>query len=134
MILCKVDESGGVLTMSYSQHIGADEMRRCLGTVRDLMDNLKPGFLLLTDLSNLESMDASCAPELGAIMDLCSAKGMLTVVRVIPDPNKDIGFDLISHFHLHPPVKTQTHESLAEAIKSLLAEPLEAAPMDTTLT
>jgi hypothetical protein len=122
MILCKVDESGGILTMSYSQHIGADEMRRCLGTVRDLMEQLKPGFLLLTDLSNLESMDASCAPELGAIMELCSAKGMLTVVRVIPDPNKDIGFDLISQFHLNPPVKTQTHESLAEAIKSLHTE------------
>jgi hypothetical protein len=59
---------------------------------------------------------------------------MLTVVRVIPDPNKDIGFDLISRFHHDPPVKTQTHESLAEAIKSLLTEPSEAAPMDMTLT
>src|SRR5476649_1380278 len=114
--------------MSYSQHVGADEMRRCFGTVRDLMDHLKPGFFLLTDLSNLESMDASCAPELGAIMDLCSANGMSTVVRVIPDPTKDIGFDLISCFHLHPSVKT--HKSLAEAIKSLLPEPVETSPMD----
>lgn len=134
MILCKVDESGRVLTMSYSQHIGADEMRRCLGTVRDLMDNLKPGFLLLTDLSNLESMEASCAPELGAIMDLCSAKGILTVVQVIPDPNKDIGFDLISHFHHDPPVKTQTHASLAEAIKSLQPESSETTPADIPST
>lgn len=134
MILCKVDEAGGVLTMSYSQHIRADEMRRCLGTVRDLMDNLKPGFLLLTDLSNLESMDASCAPELGAIMDLCSAKGMSAVVQVIPDPNKDIGFDLIACFHHDPPVKTQTHASLAEAIKSLHIDPLEAAPVDMPST
>src|SRR5271170_8098141 len=126
MILCKVDEAGRVLTMSYSQHIGAVEMRRCLGTVRDLMEDLKPGFLLLTDLSNLESMEASCAPELGAIMDLCSSKGMLTVVQVIPDPTKDIGFDLISVFHLRPAVKTQTHQSLAEAIKSLL--PTESPP------
>jgi len=120
MILCSVDELGGVLTMSYSQHVGDEEMRRCLGTVRDLMSRLKPGFLLLTDLSNLESMDVSCAPELGAIMDLCSAGGMLSVVQVIPDPNKDIGFDLISRFHHDPPVKTQTHKSLAEAIQSLL--------------
>jgi hypothetical protein len=126
MILCNVDESGRVLTMSYNRHVEAEDMRRCLGTVRDLMGQLKPGFFLLTDLTNLDSMEASCAPELGAIMDLCSAKGMLTVVRVIPDPTKDIGFDLISHFHLHPPVKTQTHESLADAIKSLL--PVEASP------
>jgi hypothetical protein len=106
--------------MSYNHRVGAEDVRRCLGTVRDLMEQLKPGFFLLTDLTNLESMEASCAPDLGAIMELCSAKGMTTVVRVIPDPNKDIGFDLISHFHLHPPVKTQTHGSLADAILSLL--------------
>jgi hypothetical protein len=134
MILCKVDESGRVLTMSYSKHIGADEMRRCLGTVRDLMEEVKPGFLLLTDLSNLESMEVSCAPELGAIMDLCSAKGILTVVQVIPDPNKDIGFDLISHFHHDPPVSTQTYASLAEAIKSLHPESSEPAPVDMPST
>ena len=122
MILCKVDKSGRILTISYSHHVGVEDIRRCLGKVRDFMGQLKPGFLLLTDLSNLESMDATCAPELGAIMDLCCARGLLTVVRVIPDPNKDIGFDLISLFHLPPPVKTQTHESLAEAIKSLLTE------------
>jgi hypothetical protein len=122
MIICNVDESGRVLTMSYGGHVVAEEMRRCLGTIRDLMDQLKPGFFLLTDLSNLESMEASCASELGAIMDQCSAKGMSTVVQVIPDPNKDIGFDLISVFHHHPPVKTQTHQSLAEAIQCLLPQ------------
>jgi anti-anti-sigma regulatory factor len=88
------------------------------------MEHLKPGFLLLTDLSNLESMDASCAPDLGTLMDVCSARGMSTVVRVIPDPDKDIGFDLISHFHHHPSVKTQTHKSLAEAMESLYLEAL----------
>ena len=98
------------------------------------MGQLKPGFLLLTDLSNLESMEVSCAPELGAIMDLCSAKGMLSVVQVIPDPKKDIGFDLISRFHHDPPVKTQTHQSLAEAIKSLHAASPEASPVETTLS
>jgi anti-anti-sigma regulatory factor len=98
------------------------------------MGHLKPGFVLFVDMSNLESMDASCAPGLGAIMDLCNARGISTVVRVIPDLNKDIGLNLISHFHYHPKVKTQTYESLAEAIKSLLAEPLEASPMDTTST
>jgi hypothetical protein len=134
MIFCKVDEAGRVLTMSYSERVEAEEMKCCLGTVRELMDDLKPGFLLLTDLSNLESMDASCAPELGAIMDLCSAKGMSTVVQVIPDPSKDIGFDLISHFHHNPPVKTQTYQSLAEAIKNLLTAPSETAPADITST
>jgi len=129
MIICNVDESGRVLTMSYAGHVVADEMKRCLGTVRDLMDQLKPGFFLLTDLSNLESMEAACAPELGAIMDQCSEKGMQSVVQVIPDPTKDIGFDLISAFHHQPPVSTQTYQSLAEAIQHLL--PHKSSPDDT---
>jgi hypothetical protein len=130
MILCNTDESGEVLTMSYSRHVGAEDMRRCLETVRHLMDQLKPGFFVLSDLSNLESMEASCAPDLGAIMELCSAKGISAVVRVVPDPNKDIGFDLISQFHHHPPVRTETHESLAAAIKSLIKAPTDAVPAD----
>ncbi len=134
MISCSADKSGQVLAVSYSQHVGVEDMRACLGTVRDLIDHLKPGFLLLSDLTNLESMDAACAPDLGAVMDLCRAKGMSTAVRVIPDPGKDIGFDLISRFHLYPEVKTRTHENLAEAIKSLLGKPLEAAPADLGLS
>jgi len=127
MILCNANKSGRVLTMSYSQHVGAEQMGECLEIVRGLMTNLEPGFLLLTDLSNLESMDIACAPALGGIMDLCSANEMATVVRVIPDPTKDIGFDLISKFHHRSPIKTQTYENLAEAIADLLIEPSQVA-------
>ena len=134
MIICSADKSGQVLTISHSQHVRVEEVRRCLGTVRALMDKLKPGFFLLVDLSTLESMDAACAPDLGAIMDLCSARGVSTVVRVIPDRNKDIGLNLISRFHYHVKVNTQTFESLAEAIKSLLAEHLVASPIGMTST
>jgi anti-anti-sigma regulatory factor len=105
---------------------------RCLGTLQDLMGQLKPGFILLVDMSNLESMDGSCAQELGAIMDLCRMRGVSTVVRVIPDPSKDIGFNILSHFHYHPQVKTRTHATLAEAIGSLLTEPLETTSGDMT--
>lgn len=119
MILAKADKSGKMLTMSYSQHVGADEMKRCLGTIRDIMPELQPGFVLLSDLSSLESMDASCAADIGAIMDLCDAKGMDVVVRVIPDPNKDIGFAVLSCFHERPQLQTQTYDNLADAVQSL---------------
>ena len=94
-------------------------MRRSLGTVRDLLANLKPGFLLLTDLSGLESMATECAPYVGEIMDLCNEKEIKTIVRVVPDPQKDIGYNLISHFHHRSEVKTRTYDNLADAIESL---------------
>ena len=60
------------------------------------------------------------------LLELCSAGGLATLVWVMPDPNKDIGFNIIARFHMHPPVKVETHESMAEAISSL-AEHLEPA-------
>jgi len=131
MILSKADTSGRMLTMSYSQHVGAEDMSRCLGTVREIIVELEPGFVLLTDLSSLESMDASCAPDIGAIMDLCASKGMKTVLRVIPDPTKDIGFALIALFHDHPLVETRTYDNLADAVQSLsvpVKEQVELTP------
>jgi len=101
-------------------------MNRCLATVQELMHRLKPGFLILSDLSHLESMDPACAPPLGTLMDLCSAGGLSTVLRVMPDPSKDIGFNIISRFHQPPPVRTETFETLADAINSV-AEHFEAA-------
>jgi hypothetical protein len=130
MILCNADESGEILTMSYSGHVIAEDMKTCLEAVRGLMDQLKPGFFVVTDLSNLESMEPTCAPDLGGIMELCSAKGISAVVQVIPDPKKDIGFDLISKFHHDPAVRTETHESLASAIKSLIKVPAEIRSSD----
>ena len=107
--------------MSYSHHVVADEMQRCLGTVRDLLSTMKPGFLLLTDLSSLDSMDTGCAPYVAEIMDLCTAQEVDTVIRVVPDPQKDIGYNLLSHFHYDPAVKPRTYDNLADAIKSLSA-------------
>jgi len=90
------------------------------------MDRLKPGFIILSDLSHLESMDPACAQPLGRLMDLGSAAGVSTLVRVVPDPSKDIGFNIIAHFHMGSPVKVVTHETLADAISNL-AEYFEPA-------
>jgi hypothetical protein len=122
MILCSVDQSGRVFTIGYHGHIKAVDMQRGVATIKELAVRLKPGFLLLTDLTNLQSMDASCAPLIGTAMELFSAKGIARVARVMPDANKDIGFSLIGHFHLHPSVTVQTHPTLADAVESFLCE------------
>jgi len=126
MIICTADKSGRILSFSYGKHVGVQDMNRCVETVRGLMHRLKPGFIILSDLSHLESIDPACAQPLGALMDLGRAGGVSTVMRVIPDPSKDIGFNIITHFHLPPPVKVETHETLADAISSV-AEHLEPA-------
>jgi hypothetical protein len=59
---------------------------------------MRPGFRVLADLTCLESMDPSGAPYIGSVMDLCVTKEVEHVVRVIPDPRRDIGINIMSYF------------------------------------
>ena len=119
MFHAEVDTSKRLMTMSFAEHVALGEMKSCLEKVRGMSVDIKPGFRLLTDLSSLESMDASCATDLGEMMSLCNGKGIGVAVRVVPDPRKDIGFTLMSQFHYGKHVAVTTYETLADAVQSL---------------
>ena len=120
MISCSADESGQILTLSYGRQVGPADMRKAVEVLRGLVPRMKPDFTLFSDFTHLEAMDPACASDLGAAMDLLSEGGMATVVRLIPDPAKDIGLNIISAFHFHHPVKIHTRPNMAEALKCLL--------------
>jgi anti-anti-sigma regulatory factor len=119
MFHAEANKRGGVLTMSFAQHVDASQMKACLARVAHLLEDMDAGFRLMTDLSSLDLMDADCLSDLGKMMDLCNAKGVKAIIRVIPDPHKDIGFTLLSHFHYRPEVKVVTYNNLADAIHGL---------------
>jgi hypothetical protein len=52
-------------------------------------------------------------------MDLCDKKGAAAVVRVIPDPQKDIGLNIMSIFHFRRRVRISTCETMEEALRQL---------------
>jgi hypothetical protein len=53
------------------------------------------------------------------IMDLCGEKGVAMVVRVVPDPHKDIGYNIMSLFHYTRDVIIVTCSNLDEAASAL---------------
>jgi hypothetical protein len=129
MISYHADSSGRILTLNYSRHVSPQEMEECVDAVRHRMDHLRPGFILLSDLTNLESMDPDCAVGLGTLMELASERGMAAVIRVIPDPSKDIGINLISQFHFRKPApRVHVLPNLAEALIILLEEAAKSPP------
>ncbi len=87
--------------------------------VEKMLLDMKPGFTVLTDLTKLESMEIECSTTIAKIMDLCRAKGVGTVVRVIPDPTKDIGLNILSIIHYRRGVRVITCETREEAEKVL---------------
>ena len=116
MFLVEADPAKRLLIIRYAQRVSAEEVRQCREQARGLLTAMGPGFRLLTDLSQLESMDTACAPEIAAIMDLLVEKQVSTVVRVVPDPRKDIGLNILSRFHYGPEVRLITCESLTAAL------------------
>jgi hypothetical protein len=114
-----VDKSKNLLKITYAQHVGPGDTKRVEEELPPLLADVRPGFRLLTDMSGLESMDLACVPYIRRMMDLCNKKGVELVVRVIPDPQKDIGLNILSLFHYRRRVRIVTCPTLEEAMKAL---------------
>ncbi len=115
MFQAEFDKARNLLKISYEQHVGPEDTKRGEEQLPSLLAEASPGFRLLTDLSDLESMDLSCVPYIKEVMDLCNKKGVEMVVRVIPDPHKDIGLNILSLFHYRHRVRLVTCATLKEA-------------------
>ena len=122
MIKFEADQPQNLLVIRYSGHVGPDETEEGLEQVRSGLAQLKSGFRLLANLTELESMDVACAPFIEKAMDLCNEKGASIVVRVIPDPHRDIGLQIMSYFHYSGDVQIITCETLDQAEDILRAE------------
>jgi hypothetical protein len=119
MFQIELNKSKTLLKISYAQHVGPEDTKRAMEAISSLLADVQPGFRLLTDLSRLDSMDLACVPHIKRMMDLCNKKGVEMVARVIPDPHKDIGLNILSLFHYRRRVRIVTCATLPEAMKAL---------------
>jgi hypothetical protein len=115
----EVDAPRNFVNMWYCGTVTADQMKLAAEDAERQLPLLKPGFAVLADMTGLEAMDLDCAPHLSRIMDLCRAQGVSLVVRVIPDPSKDIGLNILSLIHYRGKVRIVTCETLEEAERAL---------------
>ena len=119
MIRFEIDEPKRLLVIRYSGKVVPEETEKGLNEIRAGLARLQSGFRLLADLTALELMDVKCAPFIEKAMDLCNAKGASMVVRVIPDPHRDIGLQIMSYFHYRGDVQIVTCETLNQAMELL---------------
>ena len=114
------DRSKQLLVISAAGRVTKKEVESLALRVREMMKEITPGFRVLTDFRWLERMDPAAAVPLAEIMDALAEKDVAAVVRVIPDPHKDIGLNILSRFHYGPQIKLVTFDSLAEALSALM--------------
>lgn len=108
-------DSRNLIEVRYRGRVTADEVREVHGKVLDLLPKMRKGFTFLADLSDLESMELDCMANITKIMDACNGAGIGTVVRIVPDPRKDIGLNILSIIHYSRGVRVLTCQSQAEA-------------------
>jgi len=119
MFSIEASDDRRLIKISWSGQVHSEEMRRCAEEVGVTAAQMRPGFRLLADFTDLESMDSAGAPYIGSVMDLCLARQVERVVRVIPDPRKDIGLNIMSYFHYGSKVRVTTCDNLADAMRQL---------------
>lgn len=119
MFQVETDQTKNLMTLTFSRHVTQQETRRWKDEIKTRLADLRPGFKLLADFIRMDAMDVACAPDIEAVMELCNQAGISKIVRIIPDPRKDIGLSIMSLFHYRRGVTIVTRETMEEALVAL---------------
>lgn len=119
MLLVTSNKLKQLLFVSYIGRVDVMEFQKSREDFEKQVGELSPGFRLLVDFSQLEFMTLDCAPELGRIMDRLGHAGVSMVVRIIPDPGKDIGVNILAAFHYQRRPRLATCKNMVEAARIL---------------
>ncbi len=119
MIEIYAEPARQVLTFKFSGQVSAEEMQAKVDVLRRELARLESGFVAFTDLTGLERMENEATDQIAAYMDLCTAKGVGRIVRLIPKPERDIGFELLSVFHHDKGIRTITCSDVEDARRAL---------------
>ena len=119
MYSVEADRLKRLLVISAAGEVTKKEVENAALQIREIMKEITPGFRVLADFRWLDRMEPAAAAHLAEIMDVLAAKDVAAVVRVVPDPHKDIGLNILSQFRYGPQIKLATFESLAEALSAL---------------
>ena len=108
-----------MLHLSYILRVEPAELQRGREDLKTLLAELPPDFRVFVDFGRLEAMGFDCVPEIGLSMELMDQHGVGLVVRLIPDPSKDVGLNILTVFHYKHRPRIVTCKSLIEAAKEL---------------
>src|SRR5947207_8191572 len=119
MYSVEIDQSKRLLVISALRQVTAEQAKLAAQRVRELLRDVAPGVRVLADFRWLESMDPAAARNIAEIMDALAQKGVASVTRVMSDPHKDIGLNILSQFHYGPEIQIATFQTLADALQSM---------------
>jgi hypothetical protein len=119
MITLGYDREHAAVIIEFAGRIDAAQAEQFYARLDAIVPTCRKGFSILTDLSKVEEMDFDIRGWIQKAMELFNRHGVTNIIRIIPDPAKDIGFNIMSMFHYSSDVAILTVESRGEALAHL---------------
>ena len=119
MYLVTTNKQRNLILLTLAGEVRAPDMRTAREEIQGVLRSLDGGVTFITDFTSLERMADDAAPEIGQVMESLECQAAALVIRVLPDPTKDIGMNILSRFHYERPPRTMTCQSMAEALRAL---------------
>ncbi len=98
-VATRFDATRQILQVRFRGRVTRDVMARHLAEIEELEPTLRSGFTLASNLSELDEIESGSLEILIRVMETLRRAGVRTVGRFIPNPEKDIGFAILSAFH-----------------------------------
>jgi anti-anti-sigma regulatory factor len=115
MVNVGYDRKRNTVIVEFEGNVDAEQAKQFFADLEKVRPKPENDFKLLTDFSLVDTMEFSVKREIEKAMDLFNARGVTEIIRVIPDANMDIGFNLMSAAHYSKQIKVHTLRSRREA-------------------
>ena len=122
MVKVRYDRKRNTVIVEFEGNVDAGQAKQFFTDLEKVRPKLEKDFKLLTDFSLVDTMEFKVKGEIEKAMDLFNAQGVSEIIRVIPDANMDIGFNLMSASHYSKQIKVHTLRSRQEAEAHLGSE------------
>lgn len=121
------DRKKNAVFILFEGRMGPSEVQDLYAQLEAILPGCDEHFRIVTDLTRLKDLDFESRPVIAESMKLCNRHGVSLVIRVIKDPEQDIGLNIMSPFHYGPEVRFLTCKSMEEAESRLLESHSETA-------
>ena len=122
MIKVGYDKKYNAIIIEFEGPIGAQQAEQSYLDIQKIVSKCRKGFKILTDFTLVDQMDREVQTSIKKAMDFLNTKGVVEILRVIPSPEKDFGFNILSIFHYSKKVTFLTLKSRKEAEELLNAD------------
>jgi anti-anti-sigma regulatory factor len=115
MVKANYDGERDILILEFKASVDRAQAEQLSLDIERILSTRAKGFTLLADFSSVDTMEPAVEGEIKKTMQLFKARGVKEILRVLPDPDMELGFNILSRCFYAPDTKTLTFRSRQEA-------------------